>query len=188
MRAMGTMSNSDRAAAFYRLIWPHAAALLRVARILTRCDADAEDLCQEAMLKAYKAIDSLRDEGGAKHWVLAILRHCHIDRSRMHKHEISLDGAEIEPPAPPSYEDSHTTDVEGLLESFSDDEVIGALRKLPQHIRWTLLLVDVEGLADADAAELLSIPEGTVKSRLHRGRRTLVQTLRPLATRMRLAV
>jgi RNA polymerase sigma-70 factor (ECF subfamily) len=188
MRLAGTMSNSDRAAAFYRLVWPHAAAMLRLARILTRCDADADDLCQEAMLKAYKALDSLRDEGGAKQWVLAILRHCHIDRSRVRKHEISLDGAQMEPSAASNHEEFHTTDAEELLQTFSDEQVIHALRQLPQDIRWTLLLVDVEGMPDADAAEVLSIPLGTVKSRLHRGRRMLVQALRPMAVRMRLAV
>ena len=57
--------------------------------------------------------------------------------------------------------------------------VIRALRELPKEIRWTLLLVDVEAIEQSDAAAVLSIPVGTVKSRLHRGRAMLRATLQP---------
>ena len=61
----------------------------------------------------------------------------------------------------------------GLIEQFEDDAVIDALRSLPQDIRWTLMLVDVEQLDQTQAAELLGVPLGTIKSRTHRGRRML---------------
>jgi RNA polymerase sigma-70 factor (ECF subfamily) len=67
------------------------------------------------------------------------------------------------------------------LNEFSDAEVIKALQHLPEEIRWTLLLVTVEEMDQADAAGVLGVPVGTVKSRLHRGRMMLRQALLPLA-------
>jgi RNA polymerase sigma-70 factor, ECF subfamily len=68
-----------------------------------------------------------------------------------------------------------------LLEAFSDAQVIEALLELPEEMRWTLLLVDVEGLSLSEAAQVMAVPEGTVKSRCHRGRSLLRATLLPLA-------
>jgi RNA polymerase sigma-70 factor (ECF subfamily) len=60
-----------------------------------------------------------------------------------------------------------------MLENLSDQTMIEALLELPEEIRWSLLLVDVEGLELTHAAEIMAIPTGTVKSRLHRGRRMM---------------
>ena len=183
---MRLSTDKERTARFYELVWPHASAVLRVARMLTHSHADAEDLSQEAMLKSFKAIDSLHDPEDARPWLLAILRHCHIDRARRRKPTASYEGLEMDLPAPAEPEAVHGTDAEALLESFSDEEMIGALRRVPSDIRWTLLLVDVEGLAAAEASRVLSVPAGTVKSRLHRGRGMLFELLRPHASRLRL--
>ena len=180
------MKDPDRTALFYKLVWPHAAIVQRVARVLTHSASDGEDLSQETMLKAFRAIDSLHDPGGVKHWLLTILRNCQIDRARAQKPEVSYEAADIEPETRPEPDCVHTTDPAELLESFCDEEVIHALRKLPEEIRWTLLLVDVEGLNDSDAAGLLEVPVGTIKSRLHRGRRMLYQSLLPVAQHLRL--
>ena len=72
------------------------------------------------------------------------------------------------------------------LAAFSDQQVIDALQRLPEEIRLTLLLVDVEGLDHADAASILDVPEGTIKSRAHRGRGMLREALLPVARDMRL--
>ena len=182
---MGCDNTSRR---FYELVWPHAPTVLRVARILSHCDADAEDLSQETMLKAFKGIHTLRDSSGVKPWLLSILRHCHIDRARTRKPDVSYDAAEIQFEAPPQPSGSGSTDPDELLESFSDEQMIRALRRLPEEIRCTVLLVDIEGLPDADAAGLLNVPVGTVKSRLHRGRRMLYRSLLPVAKELRLAI
>jgi RNA polymerase sigma-70 factor, ECF subfamily len=179
---------SERKAQFYRLVWPHAAAVLRVARVLTHRDADAEDLSQETMLKAFNALESLREGANVKPWLMSILRHCHIDRTRASKPMLSYDDAELDVAAPPEPQPAPGHDIESLLESFSDGQVIAALRQLPEPIRWTLLLADVEGLDDGEVAALLNVPAGTIKSRLHRGRRMLYQSLLPLAKTLRLAV
>ena len=68
-----------------------------------------------------------------------------------------------------------------LLNGFSDQEIIVALQSLPDEMRWTLLLIDVQGLSIADAAKVLEVPPGTIKSRAHRGRGMLYEALRPLA-------
>jgi RNA polymerase sigma-70 factor (ECF subfamily) len=64
--------------------------------------------------------------------------------------------------------------------------LIDALRQLPDEIRWTLLLVDVEGMDHADAARVLDVPVGTIKSRAHRGRTMLREALTPLAKELRM--
>ncbi len=80
-----------------------------------------------------------------------------------------------EPPVPQLDKDWNAP--EALLEQFEDTQIVIALRSLPDAIRWTLLLVDVEGLGHQQAAEILGIPEGTVKSRAYRGRRMLCVAL-----------
>jgi RNA polymerase sigma-70 factor (ECF subfamily) len=161
---------------FYAELWPHRAAVLRTARVLTHSDADsdadADDLAQETMLKAFRAIDRLARGSNPKAWLMTILRNTHVDRLRARPPaEVSLDAdlvaeTEADPPA-------DWGDAEQVLASFSDEQVIAALRALPPDIRWTLLLADVQGMDDAEAAQVLAVPEGTIKSRLHRGRRML---------------
>jgi RNA polymerase sigma-70 factor (ECF subfamily) len=75
---------------------------------------------------------------------------------------------------------------ERVLDEFSDRQVIDALQRLPEEIRLTLLLVDVEQLRHEDAADVLQVPVGTIKSRAHRGRAMLRAALLPLARELRL--
>lgn len=179
---MGSKADEKR---FNDLVWPHMDAVLRTAQCLTHSSADAEDLAQETMVKAYKAINTIRDDPSVKGWLMTILRRARIDHARTAKDEASLEELELElvrdDGATESNTDGFWRDPEAVLNSFSDEEVIHALRELPKEIRWTLLLVDVEGMEQADAATVLSIPVGTVKSRAHRGRdmlRTVLQQSR----------
>ncbi len=150
--------------------------MLRTARILTRSGADADDLAQETMLKAFRAIDQLSAGSNPKAWLMTILRNAHVDRLRARRpSELSLNAdfvAERESETPPGWGDA-----EQVLASFSDEQIIAALRTLPPEIRWTLLLADVQGMDDVEAAQVLNVPEGTIKSRLHRGRRMLRNSL-----------
>lgn len=170
---------------FYRLVWPHSATLLRTAYLLSRNHTDAEDLTQEAMLKAFRSLDSLQDESRIKPWLMSILRHCHTDRVRAAKpDELSLDQLDFDPPDRNPPETPDLSDLwhepEEVMRLFSDEQIIAALQALPKDIRWTLLLVDIEGLDDAETAAVLDIPTGTIKSRLHRGRSMLRAALAPL--------
>ena len=184
------MGRCERTDEFHRLVWPLRSTVLRLAQFLSHNSADADDLAQEAMVKAFRSLDTLHDEARVKPWLMAILRHCHTDRLRAGRHkELSLDqtgeepaGADVqEPPRPADL----WHDPEETLGLFSDEEIVAALQELPKAIRWTLLLVGVEGLDDADAAEVLHVPTGTIKSRLHRGRAMLRTALAPAAARFR---
>jgi RNA polymerase sigma-70 factor (ECF subfamily) len=147
----------------------------------------SDDLSQEVLLKAFNALASV-DEASfqPKPWLFAILRNSWRDRVRHHaaRTEASLDGIPEEPADDRRVED-HAFDatsvlergVDVLIEEFSDVQVIRALQELPDEIRWTLLLWDVEGLNINDVASLLDVPAGTIKSRAHRGRRMLRGTL-----------
>ena len=172
---------------FDRLVWPHMATVLRTAQCLARSDAAAEDLAQDTMIKAFKSLDALRDDACVKAWLLTILRRAHIDLARSPELATqSLDGMNFDPAAPDATDGAAGTAGNGawdkpdeLLETFSDQQMIVALKELPREIRWTLLLVDVEGLDHCEAAYVLEVPVGTVKSRLHRGRAMLHAALRP---------
>jgi len=166
--------------------------LLRTAQILCHHQAEADDVSQEALMKAFKSIDQLREGDDARPWLLTILRHVRIDRIRSAgaKHTaVSLDGAEIDPVAHetiPVDDAESWADPQAMMQQFSDAQMIDALQSVPEDIRWTLLLIDVEGLDQQDAADVLGVPLGTVKSRASRGRAMLRQALLPLAKELRM--
>jgi RNA polymerase sigma-70 factor (ECF subfamily) len=172
---------------FYDLIWPRRADVLRVALFLCRDAVEAEDLAQETLLKAFRGVQAIETRGAeVKAWLLAILRNTWLDRlrSRAAHPQVSLDDAlgEREEPAAEAQEHaSHPQDPQELLNAFADREIIAALKALPDEIRWTLLLVDVEGMGQQEAAGLLGVPAGTIKSRAHRGRAMLREKLLPVA-------
>jgi len=186
------MSPADR---FHALAWPHAQRVLRTARYITRHESDAEDLAQDTLVKAYRCIDRLREGSCAPSWLRTITRNLHIDRARLRRRpEVSLDQMDHDPAARrcdrfsdgSGESEFHFENPDAIIESFADENVIRAVRKLPRDIRWTLLLVDVQSLSEAEAADALKIPVGTVKSRLHRGRKMLRELLVPTARQMRL--
>jgi RNA polymerase sigma-70 factor (ECF subfamily) len=164
--------------------------VLRLAHILTRNPGDADELAQDAMIKAFRAIDSFKEGTDIRAWLTAILRNARIDRLRAAgaHHTLSLDELPFEPvqAATPGAGDVEWNEPEGILQSFSDQQMIDALGTLPAEIRWTLLLVDVEGMDQAEAAKILNVPVGTIKSRAHRGREMLRESLLPVARERRL--
>lgn len=186
------MAPEDATARFYRLVWPHRATVLRTAQVLLRGGTEADDLAQETLIKAFRAIDQFAEGTDIRAWLMTILRRTRIDRLRSSARradEVSLDAIQAEPVDPRADEPAGTEqwqDAEAMLQAFSDAQVIEALRQLPEDIRWTLMLVDVEGLEQQDAAKILDVPVGTVKSRAHRGRAMLRQTLLPVAREMRM--
>jgi RNA polymerase sigma-70 factor (ECF subfamily) len=164
--------------------------VLRVAQFLSRNRPTAEDLAQETLLKAFGALDQFRDGTNVKAWLLRILRNTWCDRNRMtaaRPAEVSLRELSSEPEtrneagAPQA-----GSDPRAILEGFSDERVIEALQAIPQEMRWTLLLVDVQGLTLEETAEVLQVPTGTIKSRAHRGRQLLREKLLPFARELRL--
>ena len=180
------MTGEEATRRFYDLVWPILPTVLRTARVLTGNEPDAEDLAQETMLKAFKAIGQFREGTDVRAWLLAILRNARVDRLRSASAAtVSLDALDLDPPDRPGQETEDwqaiAQDPERVLNEFSDAEVIDALQHLPEEIRWTMLLVTVEGMDQAEAAGVLEVPVGTVKSRLHRGKTMLRKALLPLA-------
>lgn len=173
---------------FYDLIWPHRSALLRTAQVLVGGIHEAEDLTQETLVKAFRSIDRFQNGTDAKRWLMTILRNTRIDRLRAAAgtRAVSLKELPMEPAGEaadggggadePAWENPQE-----ILERFADQDIIRALQGLPEEVRWTLLLVDVEGLNQEEAAAILEVPVGTVKSRAHRGRGMLRRALLPVA-------
>lgn len=172
------MAREDATTRFYRLFWPWMPTVLRTARFLTRDGAEAEDLAQETMMKAFRFTNRFEEGTDAKSWLMAILRNTRIDRLRAAGkalQDVSLEQLDTDFPDPgapetPSADASGPLTPEQILNDFSDQTLIDGLQHLPEEIRFTLLLVDVQQLDHAQAADVLGVPVGTVKSRAHRGR------------------
>lgn len=185
------MENEQAKRRFYELVWPQMPAVLRTAQVLCGGNtADAEDLAQETMLKGFRALDSFLPGTDMKAWLLTILRNARIDRLRSVPSAVSLEDLTAElaggPECPQLDRSAVQDDPDIVLSSFSDRQMIEALGNLPEEIRWTLLLVDVEGMGQQEAGEVLQVPSGTIKSRTHRGRAMLREGLLPLAKQARI--
>ena len=178
---------------FYALIWPQAEMVLRTARFLTRDSAEAEDLAQETMLRAFKGLDGFHKGTDVRAWLMTILRNARVDRLRSKAaaaQTISLEQLPAEPadphPRTGDERDPAWDRPQELLEALSDRQIIEAMQGLPEEMRWTLLLVDVEGLEYQQAAEVMGVAVGTAKSRAHRARAMLRGALLPVARELRL--
>ena len=153
---------------FARWVVPEIPVLLRVATSLTGQPADAEDLVQDTLIRAYKAVDRFDGEH-PRAWLLTILRNTHINRVRRRLPMLFREpDTEIERPA--AFGTEPPTPEELVVDTTFDAAVERALRSLPARFRGVVELVDVAGLSYAEAASVLRIPEGTVMSRLHRAR------------------
>jgi len=163
----GTLSGV-REQAFARWVLPEIGVLLRVATTLTEQVADAEDLVQDTLIRAYGAVDRF-DGKHPRAWLLTILRNANLNRGRRRlpvlfrapDQEVGESAAMPQQPRTPE---------ELVVGSVFDDAVEQALAALPARFRRVVELVDVTGLSYAEAASVLDIPAGTVMSRLHRGR------------------
>lgn len=170
---MSGPSLDQRRAGFESEALVHLDALYRVALRLTGNAADADDLVQETMLKAYRAWDQFEPGTNAKGWLLTIMRHAFINEYRRRRRRPeTVDVDAIEPFA--VFEHVQQEDAPGaFFDRIVDDEVLRAIDELPDAFRETLVLSDVEGLSYQEIARMLDIPVGTVKSRLFRARHML---------------
>jgi RNA polymerase sigma-70 factor (ECF subfamily) len=175
-------SSEDQRDRFVKEALPVLEQLHRVAWRYTRNRADAEDLVQETMLKAYRSFGQFSQGTNIKAWLFLIMKTTWINRYRsMQRRPVEvpteqLVDLEFSPLVRQSSVASASAEL-AALEALGDDQVRAALASLPEGQRMAVFYVDVEGFRYAEVAALLDIPVGTVMSRLHRGRRTLRRLL-----------
>jgi RNA polymerase sigma-70 factor (ECF subfamily) len=178
-------ANADeKREAFEQEALPHLDAVYRVALRLAGDAAQADDLTQETMLKAYRAWHQYKPGTNIRAWLLTILRHTFINEYRRKKHlAATVDVDEVE--GFTVFADVQEVDPEGrFFDRIVDDEVLRAIDRLPEEFRETLVLSDVEGLSYGEIAEVTGVPVGTVKSRLFRARQALQRQLYDYAVEM----
>jgi RNA polymerase sigma-70 factor (ECF subfamily) len=167
--------------AFEREVLPHLDAMYRVALRLTANAADAEDLVQDSVLRAFRAWGSFRQGTNARGWLLTILRNSFINDYRRRKRSPTLVDIDVAEPHALVHEGGGSDPEGEFFHQLVDDRIIAALDALPVEFREVVVLSDVEGLGYAQIAEMVGVPVGTVKSRLFRGRRQLQAVLRDYA-------
>jgi RNA polymerase sigma-70 factor (ECF subfamily) len=155
------------AAAFSRYVEPEVPVLYRVALTMAGQPADAEDLVQDTLVRAYRAIDRF-DGAHPRAWLLTILRNTHRNRARTRIPAL-LHGDEPEAGLLDRGGDSRSTE-DIVVDAQFEAVVADALAALPAMHRVVVQLVDLDGLTYAEAALALGVPRGTVMSRLHRAR------------------
>lgn len=162
------VSDDQRQAAFREYVVPELDVMLRVARRLTRDANEAEDLVQDALVRAFRAIDRF-DGRYPRAWLLTILRNTHVNRLRKRRPDLLEDELVQRLPARGADGREDGTSEQALQGSF-DPLVKDALRNLSANHRAVIALVDLDGLTYQEAAQVLEVPVGTVMSRLHRAR------------------
>jgi RNA polymerase sigma-70 factor (ECF subfamily) len=180
---VGMAPLAERPARFDREAMAQMDALYSFAFKLTRVREEAEDLVSDTLLRAFDRWRQFRLGSNMRAWLFTILYHAFVSRKRR------IDAREVPMPEtesgfnyrePVADENPEAT----FFDSFIDEEVVRAIGALPEEYRRALVLSDVHGLRYAELARLLGVPEGTVKSRLFRGRRLLQGRLRGYAEEM----
>ena len=153
----------------------------RFARSLTRDSSDAEDLVQDTYLRAFRSRHTFQPDGDMRRWLFTICKHAFLrDRERSAREQLVLGGDPTD----------ETRDVVRLHNAFVADgsaalfdrldlapAIAKALDALSPVLRTAVVLVDLEGYDYADAADVMQVPIGTVRSRLFRARRVLQESL-----------
>ena len=165
------MANPDERSRFEELVLPYVDSAHNLARWLVRSDAEAEDLAQEAILRAYRFFEGFRG-GDPRAWLLKIVRNtCY---SWLEKVRATRDATEFD-------EQVHgvpEVTPESLAIAGADRERLArALEDLPPRLREVLVLRELEGCSYKEIAEVAGIPIGTVMSSLSRARRRLELSL-----------
>jgi RNA polymerase sigma factor (sigma-70 family) len=159
----------DRLHNFEEAAVPHLAAAYNLARWLTRNDKDAEDVVQDAYLRAFRYFDNFRG-GDIRPWLLGIVRNtCHtwIRRNRLDRPEITLDMDLYDLP-----QDNANPEL-ALVKEVDHELLRDALEKLPAESRELIVLREFDELSYKQIAEVVKVPIGTVMSRLSRARKRL---------------
>lgn len=158
-------------AEFEQRVREYQTLVYRIAYSVLRNPADALDVAQDAFLRAHQKAGSLRDGEQFRHWICTIARRLALnlvrtESRRRARHERALAG-----PAP-------VADVEGIAgEHLFVERVRAEIDRLPGHLREVMQFCAIDDLDQRTVAQMLGIPEGTVRSRLHLARKHLVKAL-----------
>lgn len=161
---------------FSEEILPHLDILYNFALRLTTDPIDAEDLVQDTIVKAFRFFNSYEKGTNAKAWLYRILKNSYINNyRRKSKRPQEVDFDEVAP----FYETiraerTNSSDLEQkMFDELMDDDITTALNSLPEDFRTVVMLCDVDGFTYEEIANMLDVPIGTIRSRLHRGRNLL---------------
>jgi len=173
----------DARARFEVQVGQHLDGLYSTALRLTRNRTAAEDLVQDAMLKAWRSFHTFQQGTNIRAWLYRILMNAHFDRHRKDTRAPEIVQEEVsefylysKARESAVLSDAGNPEVQ-VLDQVMDAEVRESLEALPMQFRAAVLLVDVEGFSYKEAADVLEIPVGTVMSRLYRGRHMLQKSL-----------
>jgi RNA polymerase sigma-70 factor (ECF subfamily) len=174
--------DGDDGRSFERDVLPLVGDLHRRARSYTKSAADAEDLVQDTLLKAFKAFGQLQGETHVRAWLLCIMRNTWISNHRASQRRPAevltgdiADGHLDSVVAPAA---AHAVSAEHqALRHVMDPKLVVALQGLSADIRETVYYVAIRGMGCREAAKMMGVPEGTVLSRMHRTRVKLRQSL-----------
>jgi RNA polymerase sigma-70 factor, ECF subfamily len=153
--------------AFEELFLRHERQLYRIARLTSRTAEDAADALQDAMLSAHRSAGSFRNDAAVSSWLYRIVVNACLDRLRRNKSHITV---RIDDDIFPISDSTARSDTAVVVQR--------ALMRLPVDQRAAVVAVDMQGYSVADAARLLGVPQGTVKSRCARARARLALMLR----------
>jgi RNA polymerase sigma-70 factor (ECF subfamily) len=149
---------------------PHLDRLFRLAMWFERDRDEAEDLVQETLRQALASFHRFKAGTNCRAWLVSILQHVRANRQRAKSRSVVVEdplerAANAVPFTPP------------VPQELTDEEVLGALRRIPVPYQEVIVLCDVEEFTYKEIATVLSLPVGTVMSRLHRGRSLLRREL-----------
>jgi len=178
--AQNPMSGLDDNARFRSIVMPYIDDAYRLAHWLTGNRTDAEDVVQDASLRAFRAIREFAG-GSARSWLLSIVRNTAYSWLRKNRPTAvvtveDLEAVELEN-AKPGDPNGETPEA-ALIAKVDTEQLHAAIAALPTPFRETLVLRDIEGLDYREIAEATEVPIGTVMSRLARARRRLIATIK----------
>jgi RNA polymerase sigma-70 factor (ECF subfamily) len=169
---------------FEREVMPHLQSLYGVALRMTKSESDAEDLVQDAILRAYRFWDGFESGTNARAWLMRIMTNLFRNRYRERAREQEILGeAEASTANVGQFQGSAPRDAESaLFGRMLSRDVEKALALLPPEFRLPVILADLEDLSYKEIADIMECPAGTVMSRLYRGRRMLQKMLSDYAS------
>jgi RNA polymerase sigma-70 factor (ECF subfamily) len=177
-------SDGEQPGAMGREALAYADGLYNLARYLTRNESDAEDLVQETYTRALNAAAQFTPGTNLKAWLFRILRNTFVSHYRRERHNPVTGGLDTVNPSLPVVEDigrqRESIELDRIRKAAAED-IERALMGLSEDGR-TVILLDLEGLTEAETAQVLGCAVGTVKSRLSRARAALRQALRDWET------